>query len=147
MRWISILFSVQLLFGGCRGLPQPITLSPPVKGPPSSSLPDAYQTPVGQLVFHSDFPLPADHRLMRELTTERDYVNQTLGLAPSTEAIHVYLFRDAERYQEFLKRKYPNVPSRRAFFLETDTRLAVYAHWNDRVAEDLRHEIAHGYMH
>ena len=26
-------------------------------------------------------------------------------------------------------------------------KLAVYAHWNDRMAEDLRHEIAHGYMH
>ena len=48
---------------------------------------------------------------------------------------------------EFLKQNFPNVPSRRAFFLETDTRLAVYAHWSDRVAEDLRHEVAHGYMH
>jgi hypothetical protein len=147
MRWMPILLTVSLLVGGCRGLPQPMALAPQVKGPPSSRLPSAYQTPVGQLVFHSDFPLPADHRLVRELTTERDYVNQTLGLAGSNEPIDVYLFRDAERYQEFLKRNYPNVPSRRAFFLETDTHLAVYAHWNDRVAEDLRHEIAHGYMH
>jgi hypothetical protein len=23
----------------------------------------------------------------------------------------------------------------------------VYAHWSDRVAEDLRHEVAHGYLH
>lgn len=147
MRWMSILLAVQFLCAGCRGLPQPITLSPPVQAPSSSRLPDAYQTPVGQLVFHSDFPLPADHRLVRELTMERDDVNRTLGLAPSNEPIDVYLFRDAERYQEFLRRNFPNVPSRRAFFLETDTRLAVYAHWNDRVAEDLRHEIAHGYMH
>jgi hypothetical protein len=144
---MSILLAVQFLCAGCRGLPQPITLSPAVKVPPSSRLPDAYQTPVGQLVFHSDFPLPPDHRLVRELTLERDDVNRTLGLAPSNETIHVYLFRDAERYQEFLKRNFPNVPSRRAFFLETDIQLAVYAHWNDRVAEDLRHEIAHGYMH
>ena len=146
MRWMPILLAGQLLCAGCRGLPQPIT-SPPVSAPLPSRLPDAYQTPVGQLVFHSDFPLPADHRLVRELTMERDDVNETLGLAPSNEPIDVYLFRDAERYQEFLKRNFPNVPSRRAFFLETDTRLAVYAHWNDRVAEDLRHEIAHGYMH
>jgi hypothetical protein len=147
MRWMSILLAVQFLCAGCRGLPQPMALSPPANGPTSSKLPDAYQTPVGQLVFHSDFPLPADHRLVRELTLERDDVNRILGLAPSSEQIHVYLFSDSERYQEFLKRNFPNVPSRRAFFLETDTRLAVYAHWNDRVAEDLRHEIAHGYMH
>jgi hypothetical protein len=147
MRWMQILLTVSLLVGGCRGLPQPMAFAPQVKGPPSSRLPDAFTTPVGQLVFHSDFPLPADHRLVRELTTERDYVNQTLGLLGSNEPIDVYLFRDAERYQEFLKRNYPNVPSRRAFFLETDTHLSVYAHWNDRVGEDLRHEIAHGYMH
>ena len=149
MRWMSILFAVQLLFTGCRGLPQPITLSPTMKpsAPSSSRLPDGFQMVVGQLVFHSDFPLPADHRLVRELMTEREYVNQTLGLAPSNESIHVYLFRDADGYQEFVKLNFPNVPSRRAFFLETDTRLVVYAHWNDRVAEDLRHEIAHGYMH
>ncbi len=147
MRWMSILVAVQFLVAGCRGLPQPIALSPGMKAPESSRLPDAFQTPVGQLVFHSDFPLPADHRLVRELTLERDDIIATLGLVPSKEPIDVYLFRDAERYQEFLKRNYPNVPSRRAFFLETDTRLAVYAHWSDRVAEDLRHEVAHGYMH
>jgi hypothetical protein len=147
MRWMPILLAVQLLCAGCRGLPQPMTLSPPVKSPLSARLPNAYETPVGQLVFHSDFPLPAGHRLVRELTLERDDVNRILGLAPSNEPIDVYLFSNAELYQEFLKRNFPNVPSRRAFFLETDTRLAVYAHWNDRVAEDLRHEIAHGYMH
>src|SRR4051812_18302129 len=108
MRWMPILLAVQLLCAGCRGLPQPITLPTAVKDA-SSRLPDGYRTPIGQLVFHSDFPLP-DHRLVRELTTERDYVNQTLGLTPSNEPIDVYLFRDAERYQEFLKRNYPNVP-------------------------------------
>ena len=39
------------------------------------------------------------------------------------------------------------MPTRRAFFVESDTRLAVYAHWSDRVGEDLRHEVAHGYLH
>ncbi len=147
MRWMSILCAGLMFAAGCRGVPQPKVLSPSVGAPESSKLPDAFQTPAGQLIFHSDFPLPADHRLVRELTIERDDVNRTLGLAESNEPIDVYLFRDAERYQDFLKRNFPSVPSRRAFFLETDTRLAIYAHWNDRVAEDLRHEIAHGYMH
>ena len=31
--------------------------------------------------------------------------------------------------------------------METDTRLTVYAYWGDRVAEDLRHEVTHGYLH
>src|SRR5215212_6322779 len=98
MRWMPILLAGHILCAGCRGLPQRMSFSPPVKSPLSSRLPDAYQTPVGQLVFHSDFPLPADHRLVRELKAEREDVNQTLGLAPSNEPIDVYLFRDAERY-------------------------------------------------
>src|SRR5262245_601962 len=110
MRWKPIVFILLLLIAGCHGLPQPMRL------------PDAHQVPIGQLVFHSDFDLPADHRLIRELTQERDDVCHTLGIPASNEPIEVYLFRDAERYQEYLRRHFPNVPPRRAFFLETDTR-------------------------
>jgi hypothetical protein len=46
-----------------------------------------------------------------------------------------------------MKSRYPDLPDRRAFFVERDTALEVYAHWGDRVAEDLRHEVAHGYLH
>jgi hypothetical protein len=123
------------LAGGCRGLPQ------------SAALPDAHQLRVGQLEFRSDFELPKDHRLVRELTAEREDLHRTLGLPSTDEVIVVYLFPDAETYGQFLSRHFPGVPPRRAFFLETDTRLAVYAHWSDRVAEDLRHEVAHGYLH
>ena len=123
------------LVSGCRGLPQP------------AAVPAAHQIAVEQLVFHSDFELPEDHRLVRELTAEREDLSHTLRLPSSDEVIDVYLFRDADAYGQYLSRHFPSVPSRRAFFLETDTRLAVYAHWSDRVAEDLRHEVAHGYLH
>ena len=130
----TILFLL-IFLAGCRGFPQ------------RSPLPAAHKVAVGQLVFHSDFELPADHRLVRELVQERDDICNTLNLSCSNEPIEVYLFGDADRYREYLVRNFPSVPSRRAFFLETDTRLAVYAHWSDRVAEDLRHEVAHGYFH
>jgi hypothetical protein len=115
--------------------------------PPRATLPEAHELKVGQLVFHSDFDLPADHRLVRELVEERETIYSTLELTSTKEPIEVYLFRDADRYREYLLRNFPSVPSRRAFFLETDARLAVYAHWSDRMAEDLRHEVAHGYLH
>jgi hypothetical protein len=140
-RHVLLIACLLPLVGGCRSFQRPIGL------PQAMKLPDAHQVRVGQLIVHSDFELPADHRLIRELTAERDDVYRTLNLEPSNEPIEVYLFRDPERYQEYLLRNFPNVPSRRAFFLETDTRLAVYAHWSDRVAEDLRHEVAHGYLH
>ena len=47
---------------GCRGLPQP------------SAAPRAHELEMGQLRFVSDFELPADHRLVRELVAERHEV-------------------------------------------------------------------------
>jgi hypothetical protein len=59
----------------------------------------------------------------------------------------VYLFETAEEFQGFIRLHHPEFPDRRAFFVETDTRLSVYAQWGDRMAEDLRHEVTHGYLH
>lgn len=126
---------VVLLIAGCRGLPRP------------GALPDAHHLRVGQLHIHSDFELTEDNRILRDLMAERDDICRTLGLPCGKEVIDVHLFRDGERYAEFLARYFPGVPSRRAFFVETDSRLAIYAHWSDRMAEDLRHEVAHGYLH
>jgi len=122
----------------CRGLPLALHSKPPVV--------EAMQSP-DQLQFICDFPLSSEHRLIRELQAERDDIYTTLSLPPSDEPIFVHLFRDADTYHEQLARKFPMVPNRRAFFVETDTRLHVYAHWSDRVGEDLRHEVAHGYLH
>lgn len=124
-----------MALAGCRGLPR------------TAALPTGHEVPAEQLVFHCDFDLSSDHRLVRELAAERDDIYDALDLPPSTEPIDVYLFRDAEEYGQYLRRHFPGVPSRRAFFLETDTRLTIYAQWSDRVAEDLRHEVAHGYLH
>jgi len=100
-----------------------------------------------QLVIHSDFPLAAHHRLFEELTSQRADLCRQLTLPCSDEPIHVYLFESPKRFQEFIKLYYPQFPERRAFFVETDTRLSVYAQWGDRMAEDLRHEVTHGYLH
>jgi hypothetical protein len=100
-----------------------------------------------QLAIHSDFPLSAHHRLFEELTAQRADLCARLALPCSDEPIHVYLFESQERFEGFMKLHHPEFPERRAFFIETDTRLAVYAQWGDRMAEDLRHEVTHGYLH
>lgn len=101
----------------------------------------------GQLEVHSDFLLPRKHRLLDELTARRHDLSRQLGLPPEGEPISIYLFEDRERFTRFMNLYYPQFPDRRAFFVKTDTRLEVYAHWGDRVAEDLRHEVTHGYLH
>ncbi|MCR4410834.1 MAG: DUF1570 domain-containing protein [Thermoguttaceae bacterium] len=118
-----------------------------ISGASKAALPVQHTVVREQLVVHSDFPIPANHRLLEELTARRRDLQQLLGLPMSDEPIHVYLFDSPVRFDEFVRLDHPGFPRRRAFFLETDTRLQVYAQWGDRVAEDLRHEVTHGYLH
>lgn len=125
-----------LAVGGCVGL-----------NATRPALPERYSLVREQLRIYSDFPLPAQHRLLEELAARRFDVGRRLGLPLSDEPIYVYLFQDPDRFRAAMRRHYPEFPRRRAFFVETDTRLIVYAHWGDRVAEDLRHELTHAYLH
>ncbi len=111
------------------------------------TLPATHTVVREQLVVHSEFPVVASHRLLDELAARRMDVQDRLGIALSDEPIHVYLFEDADRFDAFMHLYHPDFLPRRAYFLETDTRLQVYAQWGDRVAEDLRHEVTHGYLH
>jgi hypothetical protein len=116
-------------------------------GGAAAGLPDRSEVTAGQLVIHADFPLAGQHRLVRELDGLRTDVSQELGLPVSDEPVHLYLFENTARYDAFVARRFPSFPARRAFFVETDTTLSVFAAWQDRIAEDLRHETTHGYVH
>src|SRR3972149_3431304 len=111
------------------------------------TLPDQNTVVREQLTIHSDFALPARHRLLEEIVALRGDLYRRLALPASDEPIHVYLFENPDRFNGFMKIYYPDFPKRRSFFIETDTKLAVYAQWGDRIAEDLRHEVTHGYIH
>jgi hypothetical protein len=112
-----------------------------------SALPVRNAIVFNQLVIYSNFHLPHRDRLLEELRVQRGEMLAKLNLAPSNEPIHVYLFESEEKFNSFLAEHHPEFPTRRAFFVESESRLAVYAQWGDRVAEDLRHEVAHGYLH
>lgn len=109
--------------------------------------PERFVRSYDQLIVHSNFELPAEHRLLAELMALRGRLATDLALPVSAEPIHIYLFDNADRFADFLALRYPEFPQRRAFFVESDTQLSVYAYWGDRVAEDLRHEVVHGYLH
>jgi hypothetical protein len=111
-------------------------------------IPEAEPTArIGQLVVYSDFPLPKQHRLLRELADQRELICEQFNLAPTDEPIYIHLFHSLLAMQESAQAHFTNYPQRRAFFVETETSLRVFAHWGDRAAEDLRHEVTHGYLH
>ncbi len=113
----------------------------------SNSVPSRNSIVREQLIITSDFKIPQQHRLLEELVAQRYDLAVKLGLPTSDEPIHVYLFDDPKRFVALARERFPELAPRRAFFVETDTQLTVYAQWGDRVAEDLRHEVAHGYLH
>jgi len=118
-----------------------------IRLPTPEMLPSQYTLTRGQLVFHSNFPMAPHHRLVEELAARRQELTDRLGLPAEGEPVHIYLFDHQEPFQRFIAQRYPHFPQRRAYFLKTDTTLAVYAFWGDQVAEDLRHEVTHGYLH
>lgn len=146
IRWAVLLLAAAaglLPAGGCAS-----TWSGGLRLPSSGlRLPDANLLVRDQLVIHSDWPVPSQHRLIEELVAQRSDLQKRLGTPLSNEPIHIYLFDNEQRFEKYLLTYHPLFPSHRAFFMETDTRLTVYAYWGDHVAEDLRHEVAHGYLH
>ena len=115
--------------------------------PKSRGLPSADVIERDQLMVYSDFKLPRRHRLLDELTALREDVSTTLNLTPSDEPISVYLFDNDDHYDAYMRKHHPGFPHRRAFFVKNDTTLSVYAYWGEKVGEDLRHEVTHGYLH
>jgi len=101
------------------------------------------------LRFHTDFALANEHPLIGELGEQKRRLAAVTGLTFSTAKIpiDVYLFRNRDSFDNFTAQSNAAFASRRAFFVKSDTMLNVYAVWGDRVAEDLRHEITHGYLH
>lgn len=100
-----------------------------------------------QLTIHSDFFLPADNRLIQSLAVEADDLNSWFGIATTERLIHVYLFEDGTAFKRYVTRYHEGAPFQRAFFSDTGESLEVYAVWGLHGPQDLRHELAHAYLH
>lgn len=137
MSWLGpVLMLTIVVFGCSQAIRQQTT-----------TLPGKERIVLDQLVVHTDFSLPRRHRLLEELTNLKREIAYRLELPTSDEPINVFLFDSADSYHRYMAVHHPNFPSRRAFFLKSDTTLQVYAFWGERIAEDLRHEVSHGYLH
>jgi hypothetical protein len=119
----------------------------------SPTRPTRYSFRLGQYAFFSDFELKRDEPLFQELGGLRDQVARELHLVPADTLIQVYIFREKERYQRFMRARYPGLPERRAFFVAqphsvgSGEDLLVFTSWSPRIRQDLRHELTHALLH
>jgi hypothetical protein len=116
--------------------------------------PSKFTARVSQYAFHSDFELKRDLPLFQELGELRDQVYRELQLPEASSLVQVFIFETRDRYERFMRVKYPDLPKRRAFFVAqphssaaAGEDLLVYTYWGDRVREDLRHELTHALLH
>jgi hypothetical protein len=102
---------------------------------------------VGVFHCHADYVLGRDELLLAQLDDLARDVTSTLGLLPSREPIHLFLFHDRETYQAYLKQHFPRVPYRRALFIKSKGPGMVFAFKGDAFEIDVRHECTHAVLH
>ncbi|QEL14901.1 hypothetical protein [Limnoglobus roseus] len=107
---------------------------------------------VGQYVFYSDSPLDQHDPLFRELGELPDQIQTELRLPPGESMIQVFLFDTQDKYDAFLKSRYPKFPNRRAYFVAeprggSGDDLLVFTWMSENLRMDLRHELTHATLH
>jgi hypothetical protein len=136
----TLLAVLLLVATGCVGLDQR-------KG--HSLVPGRYLTRAGPFHVWTNEPLEAETPAVRELMALEHQVQSRLGLRtdPQQGPIEIYILDTEQSFRDFLAFYYPELPTRRAFFLAREDRRVVYTYFGDRLAEDLRHEATHALLH
>ncbi|MCU0871378.1 MAG: DUF1570 domain-containing protein [Pirellulaceae bacterium] len=124
-----------------------VTLMVAVSVPVSAQVarwPDELQA--GQFLCHADFPLAAYQPLLSGIPALEEDLTRLLGLQPSREWIHVFLFHNKSTYQGYVKQYFPEAPSRKALFIKDRGLGMVFAYEGDQFEVDLRHECTHALL-
>jgi hypothetical protein len=124
-------------------------VSDPIQHPEGT--PTKYALRIAPYVFLSDREMKKDETPFPELTGLRDQLNHELAIAPGITVIQVYIFEDRPRYERFLEARYPGLPKRQAFFIAQPRGLSddllVFTFWNEKIVQNLRHELTHALLH
>lgn len=121
-------------------------------GGTTAKKPGKFSHRASQYVFFSDIQLEPSDPLFRELEGLPEQVEQELRLPPGQQLIQVYLFEDQEKYEAFMRDRFPWLPSRRAYFIAEQKRpgtddLQVFTWMGEHIRTDLRHELTHATLH
>lgn len=107
--------------------------------------PDEQQT--GPFWCHADFSLARCRPLLEELRELQSDLAALLGTPAPRQAIHVFLFERRATYQAYLQQYFPQVPQRRALFIQVRGPGMVFACCGPELEVDLRHEATHALLH
>jgi hypothetical protein len=101
---------------------------------------------VGRFEIHADFELDQRQLLVSELESMRDDLPATLNIVASSHPVHVVLFESPNEYHRYMQNYFPQLPTRRAIFIQDRGPGMLFTHWHADIANDLRHEITHAIL-
>ncbi|MBM3978948.1 MAG: hypothetical protein FJ304_01435 [Planctomycetes bacterium] len=118
---------------------------------PPATAPGKHATRRDYYVLYHDFEIDRTDPLFAELDALPDQVFGELRLPPSTGVVQVFLFDTQERYERYMRAKYRNLPTRRAYFIAEPRaggadELKIFTWMGDHLATDLRHELTHALL-
>lgn len=101
----------------------------------------------GPFFCHADFPLSTYQPLLEELGQLQSDLAALLGTTAPRQPIHLFLFQSRTTYQAYVRHYFPQVPPRRALFIQVRGPGMVFACQGPQLAEDVRHECTHALLH
>lgn len=101
---------------------------------------------VGRFEIHSDFDLKDQQILFPELTSLATDVAELLQVDDSQQPVHIVLFQSGSEYRRYMDNYFPNLPQRRAMFIQDRGPGMLFAHLHPDMTTDIRHEITHALL-
>ncbi len=101
---------------------------------------------VGRFEIHADFDVSTAPQLRPELSNLASDLQELLEINASEQPVHVVLFATGHEYQRYMHNYFPQLPERRALFIQDRGPGMLFAHWHADVISDLRHEITHALL-
>ncbi len=105
-----------------------------------------FELQVGRFTIHADFDVATLADLPLELTGLTGDVSSVLGIEATHQPVHVVLFASASEYQRYMRNYFPQLPERRALFIQDRGPGMLFAHWHADIASDVRHEVTHALL-
>lgn len=99
------------------------------------------------LTIYSQFPLGEVADIQRDLEYLAEDIETALGFKVGERLVTVLIFVGRREYDAFVKREFPDVPYRRALYVERSGQAMVLAYRSNELAVDLRHECTHALLH
>ncbi|MGN6136077.1 MAG: DUF1570 domain-containing protein [Aureliella sp.] len=105
-----------------------------------------FEVTAGHFRIHADFEISAKTDLLSELERLGGDVAGLLQVELPHAPVHVVIFGTADEYRRYMGHYYPNLPQRRALFIQQRGAGMLFAHRHPDLATDLRHETVHAIL-